>query len=73
MGDKNPTLGMIVGRPDLKQKNVLVNISHPIGENSEFYTTHSYSDRWNRSFAYYRHPGWRRDVDADQFNNYWSI
>ena len=58
----DPTLGMIVGRPDLKQKNVLVNISHPVGENSEFYTTHSYSDRWNRSFAYYRFPGWRRDV-----------
>ena len=63
----NPTLGMIVGRPDLKQKNVLVNISHPVGENSEFYTTHSYSDRWNRSFAYYRHPAWRGDVDASLF------
>ena len=64
---KNPTLGMIVGRPDLKQKNILVNISHPVGENSEFYTTHSFSDRWNRSFAYYRHPAWRGDVDASQF------
>ena len=63
----NPTLGMIVGRPDLKQKNVLVNISHPLGENSEFYTTHSFSDRWNRSFAYYRHPAWRGDVDASEF------
>ena len=63
----NPTLGMIVGRPDLKQKNILVNISHPVGENSEFYTTHSFSDRWNRSFAYYRHPAWRGDVDASQF------
>ena len=60
--NNDATLGMIVGRPDLKQKNVLVNISHPIGENSEFYTTHSFSDRWNRSFAYYRFPGWRRDV-----------
>ena len=72
------TLGMIVGRPDLKQTNVLVNVSHPIGENSEFYTTHSYSDRWNRSFAYYRFPGWRRDVadagflttDPDEFMGY---
>ena len=72
------TLGMIVGRPDLKQTNVLVNVSHPIGENSEFYTTHSYSDRWNRSFAYYRFPGWRRDVadagflttDPDDFMGY---
>ena len=48
---------MIVGRPDLKQKDILVNITHPLGENSEFYTTHSFSDRWNRSFAYYRFPG----------------
>ena len=63
----NPTLGMIVGRPDLKQKNILLNVSHPIGENSEFYTTHSFSDRWNRSFAYYRHPAWRGDVDASLF------
>ena len=63
----NPTLGMIVGRPDLKQKNILVNISHPVGENSEFYTTHSFSDRWNRSFAYYRHPAWRGDVDTSLF------
>ena len=61
----NPTLGMIVGRPDLKQKNILVNVSHPIGENSEFYDT-QFSDRWNRSFAYYRHPAWR-DVDASLF------
>jgi iron complex outermembrane receptor protein len=67
--DEDPTLGMIVGRPDLKQKNVLVNVSHPLGENSEFYTTHSFSDRWNRSFAYYRFPGWRRDVAANGFIN----
>ena len=63
----NPTLGMIVGRPDLKQKDILVNITHPLGENSEFYTTHSFSDRWNRSFAYYRFPGWRRDVADANF------
>jgi len=59
---KDPTLGMIIGRPDLKQKNVFVNITHPLGKTSEFYTTHGYTDRWNRSFAYYRFPGWRRDV-----------
>jgi iron complex outermembrane receptor protein len=53
---KDPTLGMIIGRPDLKQKNVFVNITHPLGKNSEFYTTHGYTDRWNRSFAYYRFP-----------------
>ena len=63
----NPSLGMIIGRPDLKQKDILVNISHPLGENSEFYTIHSFSDRWNRSFAYYRHPAWRGDVDGSNF------
>ena len=50
--DADPTLGMIVGRPDLKQTSVFVNITHPLGENSEFYTTHGFTDRWNRSFAY---------------------
>jgi iron complex outermembrane receptor protein len=67
--DNDPTLGMIVGRPDLKQSSVYVNITHPLGENSEFYTTHGFTDRWNRSFAYYRFPGWRRDVAANGFIN----
>ena len=65
----DPTLGMIVGRPDLIQKNIFVNASHPIGKNSEVYTTQSYSTRWNRSFAYYRFPGWRRDVAENGFLN----
>ena len=58
----DPTLGMIVGRPDLQQKTIFANITHPVGENAKFYMTHGYSERWNRSFAYYRFPGWRRDV-----------
>ena len=58
----DPTLGMIVGRPDLQQKTIFANITHPVGENANFYMTHGYSERWNRSFAYYRFPGWRRDV-----------
>ena len=74
----DPTLGMIVGRPDLKQSNIFVNATHPLGENSEFYTTHGFTQRWNRSFAYYRFPGWRRDVadagflttDPDDFVGY---
>ena len=65
--EKNPTLGMIVGRPDLEQQNMVVNVSHPLGENSEFYTIHTMADRWNRSYAYYRHPAWRADVDASEF------
>ena len=76
--ENDPTLGMIVGRPDLKQSNIFVNVTHPLGDNSEFYTTHGFTDRWNRSFAYYRFPGWRRDVsdagflttDPDDFAGY---
>jgi iron complex outermembrane receptor protein len=63
----DPTLGMIVGRPDLKQTTIFANITHPLGENGEFYMTHGYSERWNRSFAYYRFPGWRRDVADANF------
>ncbi len=63
----DPTLGMIVGRPDLQQKTIFANITHPVGENAEFYMTHGYSERWNRSFAYYRFPGWRQDVADANF------
>ena len=63
----DPTLGMIVGRPDLQQKTIFANITHPVGENAKFYMTHGYSERWNRSFAYYRFPGWRRDVADSGF------
>ena len=65
----DPTLGMIVGRPDLQQKTIFANITHPVGDNAEFYMTHGYSERWNRSFAYYRFPGWRRDVASAGFLN----
>ena len=65
----DPTLGMIVGRPDLQQKTIFANITHPVGDNAEFYMTHGYSERWNRSFAYYRFPGWRRDVASRGFLN----
>lgn len=63
----DPTLGMIVGRPDLQQKTIFANITHPVGENAEFYMIHGYSERWNRSFAYYRFPGWRQDVADANF------
>ena len=65
----DPTLGMIVGRPDLQQKTIFANITHPVGDNAKFYMTHGYSERWNRSFAYYRFPGWRRDVAENGFLN----
>ena len=58
----NPDLGMHVGQPDLEKGDIFVNISHPVGENSEFYSFHGYTLRTGRSFAYYRAPYWRRDV-----------
>ena len=63
----NPDLGMHVGQPDLEKGDVFINISHPVGENSEFYTFHGYTLRTGRSFAYYRAPYWRRDVADANF------
>ncbi|WP_347923073.1 TonB-dependent receptor [Pontimicrobium sp. SW4] len=63
----NPDLGMHVGQPDLEKGDVFVNMSHPIGENSEFYSFHGYTLRTGRSFAYYRAPYWRRDVADSGF------
>ena len=34
----NPQLGMKVGQPDLEKGDVFVNMSHPLGKNSEFYS-----------------------------------
>ncbi|APG61391.1 TonB-dependent receptor [Christiangramia salexigens] len=58
----NPDLGMKVGLPDMEKKDLFVNLAHPVGENSEFYSFHGYTTRTGRSFAYYRAPYWRRGV-----------
>ena len=63
----NPRAGMTVGQPDLEKGDVFVNLSHPIGENSEFYSFHGFTLRTGRSFAYYRAPYWRRDVADANF------
>ena len=57
-----PDLGMHVGQPDMEKGDVFLNLSHPLGENAEFYSFHGYTKRTGRSFAYYRAPYWRRDV-----------
>ncbi len=63
---ENPTIGMHVGQPDMEKQDLFVNMSHPVGEHSEFYSFGGYTKRTGRSFAYYRAPYWRRDVaDAD--------
>ncbi len=63
----NPDLGMKVGQPDMEKGDLFVNLSHPVGENAEFYSFHGYSVRTGRSFAYYRAPYWRRDVADSGF------
>tara|TARA_R110002111_G_scaffold245344_1_gene307652 strand:- start:75 stop:2726 length:2652 start_codon:yes stop_codon:yes gene_type:complete len=63
----NPQLGMKVGQPDLEKGDIFVNMSHPVGENSEFYSFHGYTLRTGRSFAYYRAPYWRGDVESSGF------
>lgn len=60
--EENPDAGMTVGQPELEQVDFFVNLSHPIGENSEFYSFHGITKRSGKSFAYYRAPYWRRDV-----------
>ncbi|MEO9967717.1 MAG: TonB-dependent receptor [Reichenbachiella sp.] len=59
---ENPDAGMTTGQPELEQVDLFVNISHPVGENSEFYSFHGMTRRTGKSFAYYRAPYWRRDV-----------
>ena len=63
----NPDAGMTVGQPDLEKGDVFVNLSHPVGENSEFYSFHGYTLRTGKSFAYYRAPYWRPDVADAEF------
>ncbi len=65
--DKNPDIGMIVGQPDLTKNSVMANITYPLGENAEFYTFHTFTKRVGQSFAYYRAPYWRGDVQDAEF------
>ena len=64
---ENPQLGMIVGQPDLTKNSVLANITYPLGENAEFYTMNTFTKRLGKSFAYYRAPYWRHDVEDSEF------
>jgi iron complex outermembrane receptor protein len=65
--NKHPNIGMIVGQPDLTKNSVLANITYPLGDNTEFYTMHTFTKRKGQSFAYYRAPYWRSDVQAAEF------
>jgi len=65
--DEHPNIGMIVGQPDLTKNSVLANLTYPLGEDSEFYLMNTFTKRIGQSFAYYRAPYWRSDVQAAEF------
>jgi len=64
---ENPELGMHVGQPEMEKGDLFINLSHPVGETSEFYAFGGYTTRTGQSFAYYRAPYWRRDVADSGF------
>jgi len=64
---ENPETGMKVGQPALTKKSALVNVTLPLGENSELYTFHTFTNRYGQSYAYYRSPFWRGDVQSAEF------
>ncbi len=65
--DANPDLGMIVGQPKLTKNSILANLTYPLSDKSELYTFHTFTQRTGRSFAYYRAPYWRPDVQEAEF------
>ena len=65
--DEHPNLGMIHGQPRLRKNSVLANLTYPLGDNAEFYTFNTFTKRSGRSFAYYRAPYWRPDVQKAEF------
>ncbi len=64
---ENPEIGMKVGQPRLTKNSALANFTLPLGDDSEFYTFHTFTKRYGQSYAYYRSPFWRGDVQAAEF------
>ena len=64
---ENPEIGMKVGQPNLTKKSGMVNITYPLGEKTELYTFHTFTNRIGQSYAYYRSPFWRGDVQNAEF------
>ena len=62
---KKPNLGMHVGQPEIKKKNVFINMEHTIGKQSILYSFHGYTKRTGKSFAFYRAPYWRQTDVGD--------
>ncbi len=55
----NPSLGMIVGQPNMTTGDFFVNASVDLGRNAEVYGFGGFTYRRGRSYALYRTPYWR--------------
>lgn len=57
----NPTLGMIVGQPEMKKGDVYVNGEYPLNGDAKLYAFGGFNLRKGKSFALYRPPYWITD------------
>lgn len=57
----NPTLGMIVGQPEMKKGDIYLNTEFPLNENTTLYAFGGFDLRKGKSFALYRPPYWITD------------
>ncbi|WP_422089611.1 TonB-dependent receptor [Tenacibaculum ovolyticum] len=53
----NPSLGMIIGQPEMKKGDLFINGEYPLNENTKLYAFGGFNIRQGKSFALYRLPG----------------
>ncbi|CAL2106964.1 iron complex outermembrane recepter protein [Tenacibaculum sp. 190524A02b] len=58
---ENPTLGMIVGQPEMKKGDLYFNGEYPLNDNTKLYAFGGGNIRQGKSFALYRTPYWITD------------
>lgn len=57
----NPSLGMIIGQPEMKKGDLFINGEYPLNENTTLYAFGGFNIRQGKSFALYRPPYWITD------------
>ncbi len=57
----NPTLGMIVGQPEMKKGDIYINSEFPLNDTTKLYAFGGFNLRKGKSFALYRPPYWITD------------
>lgn len=57
----NPSLGMIIGQPEMKKGDLFINGEYPLSENTTLYAFGGFNIRQGKSFALYRPPYWITD------------